>query len=707
MKATILHDSNGRMRIKIHQDRLTMAEADLMESWFQRRSWAKEVKVHERTNSVIIYYKGERQAVIDDIISFNWNKAEECTDLVSHSSREINAKYKEKLVMKVAKKAFSMLFLPKPLKIVRCLCHMLPFVKNGLHCVWRRQMKVELLDAISVSASAITGDFATAGTVMFLLEVGELLEEWTRKKSMDDLARSMSLQIEKVWLQTESGEVLVPISQVHPGDRLIVRAGSMIPMDGVLRSGEVTVNQASLTGESIPVEKRADGMVYAGTVVEEGECCMEVIQAQGESRYDRIVKMIEKSEQLKSASESKAAHLADKLVPYTFLGSIGSLILTGMPSRALSVLMVDFSCALKLAMPLAVLSAMREASREQITVKGGKFLEAFANADTIVFDKTGTLTYATPKVVRVVPFGNQDENEMLRLAACLEEHFPHSMATAVVEAAKERNLDHEELHTKVEYLVAHGISSTVNGERVVIGSYHFVFEDEKCIIPDGEESRFDLISKEYSRLFLALNGRLAAVICIADPLRQEAKAVLEELRELGVENLVMLTGDSKHTAATIAKEVGVDQFCAEVLPADKADYVAKMKAEGHTVAMVGDGINDSPALSAADVGIAISDGAAIAREIADITIAADSLQELVGLRVIAMSLMKRIRANYRYVIGVNSSLIALGVAGVLTPAASATFHNLSTLDVSLRSMKALSRNKEKIISKPKKIMVNE
>ena len=567
---------------------------------------------------------------------------------------------------------------------------MIPFVRRGLRCLLRRRIKVELLDALSLSISACRRDFGTAGMVMFLLEVGELLEEWTRKKSVADLARCMSLNVDRVWLRTAQGEVLVPVSQIQPGDAVVVRAGGIVPVDGLVLEGEVTVNQASLTGESIPVPKRPGGAVYAGTVVEEGECVLEVKQASGQSRYDQIVHMIEQSEQMKSEAESKAANLADKLVPYTFIGSLLSFVLTRNVARALSVLMVDFSCALKLAMPLAVLSAMREAGRAHITVKGGKFLEAVAAADTIVFDKTGTLTHACPRVAQVVSFGGKEESEMLRLAACLEEHFPHSMANAVVEEAKRRGLRHEEYHSKVEYLVAHGIASTVDEERVLIGSAHFVFEDESCIIPEGEQERFDALPPEYSHLYLAVGGQLAAVICISDPLREEAKEVLSALRALGITSTVMLTGDSRRTAEAIALQVGVDAFRAEVLPADKADYVARLRREGHTVLMVGDGINDSPALSEADAGIAISDGAAIAREIADITIAADSLWELVELRRIAMALMARIHSNYRFVIGFNGTLIALGVAGVLPPATSATLHNLSTLGVSLRSMGRLT-----------------
>ena len=695
MNATILHESRGRIRIRLKQNRMTLEQADRLELWLQNKAWARRVTVHERTCCIILQYEGDRQAVLDDVRCFSWEKAEQQISLPAHSTRALNREFEEKLVSKVMMKAACTLFLPSPLRIARIVWHMIPFVRRGLHCLLRRRIKVELLDALSISISACRGDFGTAGAVMFLLELGELLEEWTRKKSVEDLARCMSLNVNRVWLRTSEGEVLIPISQVQPGDAVVVRAGGIIPVDGVVLEGEITVNQASLTGESIPVPKRPGGAVYAGTVVEEGECVLEVKKASGQSRYDQIVHMIEQSEQMKSAAESKAAHLADKLVPYTFAGSLLSFVLTRNVARALSVLMVDFSCALKLAMPLAVLSAMREAGDAHITVKGGKFLEAVAAADTIVFDKTGTLTHACPKVAKIIPFGGKDEREMLRVAACLEEHFPHSMANAVVEEARQQGLTHDEFHSKVEYLVAHGIASTVNGERVLIGSAHFVFEDEHCQIPECDQERFDILPPEYSHLYLAVGGQLAAVICISDPLREEAKDVLATLRALGISNTVMLTGDSHRTAAAIAAQVGVDDFRSEVLPADKADYVAQLRREGHTVLMVGDGINDSPALSEADAGIAISDGAAIAREIADITIAADSLWELVELRRIAMALMARIHSNYRFVIGFNGALIALGMAGIIPPATSATLHNLSTLGVSLRSMSPLPHQKER------------
>ena len=694
MRATIVHESRGRMRLRLRQKTMTLRQADLLETWLKTQPWTKEAVVHERTGCVIVTYTGGRETVLAALGGFTWAGAESSVTLPGHSTRELNREFQEKLVGKVLMKGAAALFLPAPLRIARVVWHMVPFLHKGLRCLGRRKIKVELLDALSIGISVGRRDFGTAGMVMFLLEIGELLEDWTRKKSVADLAESLSLHVDRVWLKTEAGEVLTPIGQVQPGDRVVVRAGGVIPLDSVVAEGEVTVNQASLTGESVPVAKRPGGAVYAGTVVEEGECVLEVKQASGQGRYDQIVEMIQRSEQMKSAAEAKASSLADKLVPYTFAGSLLSLALTRNVTRALSVLMVDFSCALKLAMPLAVLSAMREAGREHITVKGGKFLEAVAKADTIVFDKTGTLTHACPRVAKVIPFNGMEEAEMLRLAACLEEHFPHSMANAVVEEARRRGLNHEERHAKVEYLVAHGIASSVDGEQVRIGSAHFIFEDEKVIIPEGEQAKFDALPPEYSQLYLAIDGVLSAVICISDPLREEAREVLSALRNLGVKKLVMLTGDSPRTAAAIAKELGVDDFRAGVLPADKAEYVAAIRREGHTVLMVGDGINDSPALSEADAGIAISDGAAIAREIADITIAADSLWELVRLRQLAMALMHRIQNNYRFVIGFNGALIGLGVAGILPPATSAMLHNLSTLGVSLHSMSALPQKKQ-------------
>ena len=689
MNATILHESRGRIRFRINQKQMTLRQADLLELWFQEKSWVQQVTVHERTCCVILHYCGSREKVIAAIRCFSWKEAADTVVLPAHSSRELNRCFTEKLVGKIILKAAYRLFLPSPLRIARVIWQMIPFLKRGLCCLIKGQLKVEVLDAISIGISVLRGDFATAGSVMFLLELGELLEEWTHKKTVEDLAKCMSLNVDRAWVRTAAGEVIVPVAQIQPGDLVVMRAGSIIPTDGVVTEGYAAVNQASLTGESVPMEKKPDSLVYAGTVVEEGECVFRVTQTLGQSRYNQIVSMIERSEQLKSTTESRAAGLADKLVPYTFLGSLASWILTRNVTRALSVLMVDFSCALKLAMPLAVLSAMREAGKAHINVKGGKFLEAVAQADTIVFDKTGTLTHACPQVVQIVTFGGRSENEMLRLAACLEEHFPHSMANAVVEKAKQRGLTHEELHSKVEYLVAHGISSTVNGEQVLIGSSHFVFEDMKCEIPAKDTEKFEQLPPQYSHLYLAIGNQLAAVICIADPLREEARDVLMALRRSGINQTVMLTGDSYRTAQSIAEQVGVDVFCAEVLPEDKAKYVAELRASGHTVLMVGDGINDSPALSEADTGIAISDGAAIAREIADITISAESLWELVKLRQLATNLMKRIRSNYRFIIGFNGMLICLGLAGILTPAASATLHNVSTLGVSLKSMSSL------------------
>lgn len=690
MKATIVHESRGRMRLRLNIPRLSVADADRLELWLAGHPEITDVKVFERTGGVIIRYNGERRTVLDEIARFNWDEARDTVSLPAQSTRAINRTFKEKLIGKVLSRVGCRLFLPAPLRMVRFVRHMVPFLWRGLCCLRQGKLKVELLDAISIGISAGRGDFGTAGTVIFLLEIGELLEDWTRKKSVADLARSMSLNVDRVWLRDENGtDMLVPVSRVQPGDRIVIRAGGVIPLDGVVVEGEATVNQASLTGESIPVPKHVDSVIYAGTVVEEGECLVLVKEASGQSRYDQIVAMIEKSERLKSSSEAKASSLADKLVPYTFAGSLAALALTRTPARALSVLMVDFSCALKLAMPLAVLSAIREAAKNHITVKGGKFLEAIAQADTIVFDKTGTLTLASPQVADIVTFDGKDATEMLRLAACLEEHFPHSMANAVVAEAKRRDLRHDEYHSKVEYLVAHGIASHVGDERVLIGSRHFIFEDEGVVIPEGEKERFDALPAQYSHLYLAIAGRLSAVICISDPLRAEARDALAYLRDLGITNTVMLTGDSYRTAEAIAAEVGVDSFCAEVLPADKARFVAESRANGHTVIMVGDGINDSPALSEADCGIAISDGAAIAREIADVTIAADSLWELVKLRQIAMGLTRRIQSNYRFVIGFNGTLLALGVAGILSPATSATLHNLSTLGVSLRSMSPL------------------
>lgn len=694
MKAIIEHESRGRLRVRMKQYRMTLEQADLLEAYLQNQPGVLSATVHERTCCAVIRYIGDRENIIRAIAQFNYTAPSVTALTPTHSGRALNREYQEKLVGKVITKFACTLFLPAPLQIARTIWLSLPFLGRGLKRLIHRDLKVELLDALSIGVSMVRRDFSTAGSVMFLLDIGELLEEWTHKKSVDDLARCMSLNVKRVWLKTDDAEVLVPLSNIAVGDHILVRMGSVIPLDGEVVEGEVMVNQASLTGESMPVAKRPGTQVYAGTVIEEGDCVIEVTQSSGESRYDKIVSMIEQSEQLKSAAESHAANLADKLVPYTLIGSALSYALTRNVTRALSVLMVDFSCALKLAMPLAVLSAMREASMYHITVKGGKFLEAVAQADTIVFDKTGTLTHACPVVARVIPFGGHSADDMLRVAACLEEHFPHSMANAVVRAARERDLAHEEMHSQVEYIVAHGISSMVENKKVVIGSAHFIFEDEKCTVPVGEQEKYDALPVEFSHLYLAIGGELAAVICIADPLRPEACDVMKALRALGIQRTVMLTGDSERTAAAIAAEVGVDDYRAEVLPEDKANFVEQERAAGHTVIMLGDGINDSPALSAANVGVAISDGAAIAREIADITIAAENLFELVALRRIAQGLMSRINSNYRFVIGFNGSLIGLGVAGVLAPATSAMMHNLSTLGISLRSMTNLIDSSE-------------
>ena len=686
MKAFIEHESRGRLRVRMKQYRMTLEQADLLEAYLQNQPGVLSATVHERTCCAVIRYIGDRENIIRAIAQFNYTAPSVTALTPTHSGRALNREYQEKLVGKVITKFACTLFLPTPLQIARTIWLSLPFLGRGLKRLIHRELKVELLDALSIGVSMVRRDFSTAGSVMFLLDIGELLEEWTHKKSVDDLARCMSLNVKRVWLKTDDAEVLVPLSNIAVGDHILVRMGSVIPLDGEVIEGEVMVNQASLTGESMPVAKRPGTQVYAGTVIEEGDCVIEVTQSSGESRYDKIVSMIEQSEQLKSAAESHAANLADKLVPYTLVGSALSYALTRNVTRALSVLMVDFSCALKLAMPLAVLSAMREASMYHITVKGGKFLEAVAQADTIVFDKTGTLTHACPVVAKVIPFGGRSEDDMLRVAACLEEHFPHSMANAVVTEAVKRGLVHQEMHSRVDYIVAHGIATYVGDERVVIGSYHFVFEDEGCRIPEDGKEAFDSLPSEYSHLYLAIGGVLAAVICIEDPLREEADAVISALHRQGISKIVMMTGDSERTARAIAARVGVDECYSEVLPEDKAGFVEAEKKKGHKVIMIGDGINDSPALSSADVGIAISEGAEIAREIADITISEDNLYQLVTLRAISRGLIDRIDRNYRCVIGFNLALILLGVGGVIAPATSALLHNTSTLAISLKSM---------------------
>lgn len=685
MKWNILHESRGRIRLHLNKPRLSMAEADQLQAYLAGLPGVRAAVVYERTCDAVITYTGARTDVLHGAAAFRFD-VQALTEVSANSPRAVNHEYQEKLVNLTLFHFARKLFLPAPIRFAYTAICSVRYLWHGLRSLLHRRLEVEVLDALSIGVSMLRGDFSTAGSVMFLLRLGELLEEWTRKKSLGDLAHCMSLNVDRVWQLTAEGEVLVPISQIRTGDAIIVHTGSVIPLDGKVLDGEASVNQASLTGEAEPVRKAAGAVVYAGTVVEEGQITLTVEQQAGSGRYDQIVRMIENSEKLKSASETRAAALADKLVPYSLLGTAVTYALTRNATRAISILMVDFSCALKLSMPLAVLSAMRECGSYHITVKGGKYLEALANADTIVFDKTGTLTHATPTVVQVVPFGTRTEDEILGIAACLEEHYPHSMANAVVQAASAKGIRHDEMHSEVQYVVAHGIASTIGGEKAVIGSQHFVFEDEGCYIPTAETAKFDALPPEYSHLYLAIGGVLAGVICIADPLREEAAEVLRQLRGLGIQKAVMMTGDNDRTASVIAKQVGVDAYYAEVLPEDKARFVDAEKAAGRTVIMLGDGINDSPALSAASVGIAISDGAAIAREIADITIAADSLRELVTLKAIANGLQHRTRANYRFIMSFNSMLIVLGAMGILPPATSALLHNASTLGVSLKSM---------------------
>ena len=674
------------MRVHVCNVRMTLHRADVLEAYLNHHDAIEKATVYERTGDVVLYYRGRRADAVQALSRYKFDQPELDALVTTADSRKLNQEYQEKMCDLVAGHFFRKLFLPAPIRAAYTVWRSIAFVWKGVRCLLHRRLEVEVLDALSIGVSVLRGDFNTAGSVMFLLNLGSLLEEWTRKKSLDDLARSMALNVDKVWVRSQGTEVLLPLTKVQPGDEIVVRSGNMVPLDGTVIEGEAMVNQAALTGESMPVRKAKGATVYAGTVVEEGECVFLAKAAGGANRYDKIVAMIEESEKLKSSTENRALELADKLVPWCLAGTVVTYALTRNVTRAISILMVDFSCALKLSMPLAVLSAMRECGTAHITVKGGKYLEALAKADTIVFDKTGTLTRATPQVVDIIPFSNSEKDDVLRLAACLEEHFPHSMANAVVRAAREQGLSHEEMHSEVEYIVAHGIASRVGGGRVVIGSYHFVFEDEHCIVPADEQEKFDQMPAEYSHLYMAASGQLVGVICIADPLRPEAASVLRQLHKLGIRNAVMMTGDSYRTAEAIARQVGVDQFFAEVLPEDKANFVQKAKAEGHTVVMIGDGINDSPALSAADIGIAINSGAAIAREIADVTIKADSLEELVTLKTIANALQHRVNSNYRFVLSFNSTLIALGALGILQPAASAMLHNLSTIGISLRSM---------------------
>lgn len=691
MKFTIKHESRGRMRVHMEQYRMTYEQADTLLYVIHNHRNVTFVKVYDRTADAVIEYVGDREQIIELLRHFHYESANVPQTVIKTSGRELNNSYQEKLIGSVVWHYSKKLLLPWPIRIALTIGRSVKYIGIGLKCLLQRKIEVPVLDANAITVSLITKDFSTASSIMFLLGIGELLEEWTHKKSVDDLARSMSLNVSKVWLRTpENQEILVESSKIEKGDKVVVHMGNVIPFDGEVLDGDAMVNQASLTGESVPVQRTVGNTVFAGTVVEEGEITIRVKEVEGNNRFDQIVTMIEESEKLKSELEGKAEHYADKLVPWT-LGATGlTYLLTRNVTKAMSILMVDFCCALKLAMPISVLSAIREASLYNVTVKGGKFLEAVAEADTIVFDKTGTLTKAHPTVVDVVNFNDEySSDDMLRVAACLEEHFPHSMAKAVVDAASKKGLSHEEMHTKVEYIVAHGIATSINGKRTVIGSYHFVFEDEKCVVPEGKEPLFESLPLYYSHLYLAIEGKLSAVICIEDPLRDEAAAVVTSLKKAGISKVVMMTGDSERTASVIAKKVGVDEYYAEVLPEDKAAFVEREKAKGRKVIMIGDGINDSPALSAANVGIAISDGAEIAREIADITVGSDDLYQIVTLKYISNALMKRIKSNYRKIVGFNSGLIALGVAGVLPPTTTALLHNGSTILISVNSMKNL------------------
>lgn len=691
MKFTIKHESRGRMRVHMEQYRMTYEQADTLLYVIHNHRNVTFVKVYDRTADAVIEYVGDREQIIELLRHFHYESANVPQTVIKTSGRELNNSYQEKLIGSVVWHYSKKLLLPLPIRIALTIGRSVKYIGIGLKCLLQRKIEVPVLDATAITVSLVTKDFSTASSIMFLLGIGELLEEWTHKKSVDDLARSMSLNVSKVWLRTpENQEILVESSKIEKGDKVVVHMGNVIPFDGEVLDGDAMVNQASLTGESVPVQRTVGNTVFAGTVVEEGEITIRVKEVEGNNRFDQIVTMIEESEKLKSELEGKAEHYADKLVPWT-LGATGlTYLLTRNVTKAMSILMVDFCCALKLAMPISVLSAIREASLYNVTVKGGKFLEAVAEADTIVFDKTGTLTKAHPTVVDVVNFNDEySSDDMLRVAACLEEHFPHSMAKAVVDAASKKGLSHEEMHTKVEYIVAHGIATSINGKRTVIGSYHFVFEDEKCVVPAGKEPLFESLPLYYSHLYLAIEGKLSAVICIEDPLRDEAAAVVTSLKKAGISKVVMMTGDSERTASVIAKKVGVDEYYAEVLPEDKAAFVEREKAKGRKVIMIGDGINDSPALSAANVGIAISDGAEIAREIADITVGSDDLYQIVTLKYISNALMKRIKSNYRKIVGFNSGLIALGVAGVLPPTTTALLHNGSTVLISVNSMKNL------------------
>ena len=694
MKFKVLHNMRGRMRIHVMTNEMTDLQADKLEYDLAAQDMILTAKVYERTGDVVITYTGERQILLSYLQTYYYSRKVEEDETLARSGRAMNRKYWDKLVNRVVLRMGSKFFVPAPIRTGLVLVKSLSYIKKALSCVGRRKIEVPLLDGIAITTSIVRGDYGTAGSVMFLLDLGEIMEEWTHKKSVDDLAKKMSLNVSKVWLNVDGKEVLTDVSKIETGDCVTVHMGNVIPLDGVIKEGEGMVNQASLTGEAIPVAKKPGGYVYAGTVLEEGELLIEVKENSGTTKYEKIVAMIEETEKLKSTVESRAEHLADRLVPYTLAGTGLVYLLTRNVTKALSVLMVDFSCALKLSMPISVLSAMREAQSHGITVKGGKFLEAMAEADTIVFDKTGTITKAQPVVSDVISFCDEEPDELLRIAACLEEHFPHSMAKAVVRAAMNKGLVHEENHSKVEYIVAHGISSRIQDKKVIIGSYHFVFEDEQCVIPQGKEELFESLSGECSHLYLAIDGVLAAVIAITDPIREEAPQVVSMLRKCGLSKIVMMTGDSERTAKVVAAKVGVDEYYSEVLPEDKASYVEKEHQAGRKVIMIGDGVNDSPALSAADVGIAICDGAEMAREIADITIAGDNLEELVTLKRLSNALVKRIHGNYRQIVGFNTGLILCGIGGVMQPATSALLHNTSTLAISVKSMKDLLNEKD-------------
>jgi len=690
MKCVVLHESSKKIRIKIPYPCMSMHRADLVEYYIRNIDVVKEVSVDERTGNAVVTFlnssEKDKESLFSALAVFDPQDERIKALVPENTGREMNRRYEEKLFFSVAGMFMRKIFLPTPLAIARSIAKSIPYIVKGLFALKNGKLQVETLDGVAIATSIIRRDFDTASSIMFLLNIGETLEEWTRKKSINDLARSMSLNIDKVWLKNDGKEIQVGVNQVLAGDHIIVRNSEIIPLDGKVIEGEMTVNQSIMTGESEPVVKSPGGYVYAGTVVEEGECIIEVTKTAGSGKFDQIVKMIEESEKLKSDTEAKAYRLADKLVPYSLLGAGITYLLTRNATKALSFLMVDYSCAMKLSMPLAVLSAIKECREHRISVKGGKFMEAMAEADTLVFDKTGTLTHATPTLMDVVSFEGRDPDEMLRIAACLEEHYPHSVANAIVKGAKDKGLDHDELHSKVEYIVAHGISSSIDNEHVVIGSYHFVMEDEGCIIPEDEAYKLDEINREYSRIFMAIGGRLAAVLCIFDPLREEAAEVIKSLHELGFKKICMMTGDNKKNAQAVAAKLSLDEFCAEVLPEDKAEFVKNERQKGHKVVMIGDGVNDTPALSEADVGIAILDGAPIAREIADITIASDDLHQLITLRKISTALMKRIKANYRFILGFNSALIAGGLFGVMNPASSALLHNGSTILTGLKSM---------------------